>query len=144
MQNNAGAKGGEIMSKNAILIAVVVAVIFGAAGFFAGKYFQTTQRGNFAGRYGQRFGAGANAQVLRGSIISTDSGTMTVKLPDGSTKLVIVSGSTSITKATSGTTGDLKAGSPVMIFGASNSDGSVTAQNIQLNPGFGRPQPTQQ
>jgi len=57
-------------------------------------------------------------------------------LQDGSSRIVIVSETTQINKAEQATKTDLKIGEKVAVFGQENSDGSVTAQNIQLNPTF--------
>ncbi len=106
--------------------------------------------GQFAQRFGIRQGGGmmrfgANRPVV-GQIVSVDPTGITVKMPDGSTKIVVVSSSTTINKAATGTKEDLKTGVNVAVFGTANSDGSETAQSIQLNPmmrGFGgTPTPT--
>lgn len=47
-----------------------------------------------------------------------------------------------INKATTATKSDLKTGEKVAVFGTPNSDGSVTAQSIQLNPMFRGPNPS--
>lgn len=89
----------------------------------------------------QRNGQNANSRAVRGDIVSVDEQGITVKLTDGSTKNVFLSSSTSITKATSAAKADLKTGETVMVFGQTNADGSVTAQNVSLNPQqFGREQ----
>ena len=130
--------------KNINLITIILLIIVGAGGFFGGmKYQQGKQplRGDFQSRAGmrqqnlptgaqQRMGAG----TVRGEIISRDETSITVKLPDGSSKIVLISENTAINKATEGSVDDLKTGEQVMIIGQTNSDGSVTAQNIQLNP----------
>ena len=59
---------------------------------------------------------------------------MTVKLQDGGSKIVILTDSTAINKSAEGSREDLKIGGKVGVFGTENSDGSVTAQNIQLDP----------
>lgn len=74
-------------------------------------------------------------QVI-GEIISQDDKSITVKLQDESTKIVLLSDKTSINKATEVSKSDLKTGEKVGVFGTENTDGSVTAQNIQLNPVF--------
>lgn len=71
-----------------------------------------------------------------GEIISQDSKSITVKLQDGSSKIVLLSDSATVSKTESGSKSDLKDGTTVAVFGTTNSDGSVTAQNIQLNPAF--------
>ena len=97
---------------------------------------------------GRRFGgqAGAGFRPVAGEILSMDDKFITVKLPDGSSKIVLFSDKTAIDKSATGTKEDLTVGMRVAVFGQDNSDGSVTAQNIQLNPMFrgmmGTPEPT--
>lgn len=69
-----------------------------------------------------------------GEIIGADEKSITVKLQDGSSKIVLLSEKTQINKAEKATKEDLKKGEKVAVFGTENPDGSVTAQNIQLNP----------
>ncbi len=128
-------------NKNLIVIGAIALLVGGGIGFFAGTKFQqnkaTSQRsqnGNFGGRMmGGRFGA--NGMAVRGQIISTDKNSITVKMQDGSTKIVILGSSTMVGKTTTGSVSDLTNGSTIIAFGATNSDGSVTAQNIQVGNG---------
>ncbi len=140
------------MKKNQhIIITAVLVVVVGVAAFFAGTMYQKSQRATFAlnGQAGQfqgrqgggfrggnaGFGGGANGfRPVVGEIISSDTNGITVKLEDGSSKIVIVSDKTTINKAATGTKDDLKTGEKVAAFGSQNSDGSITAQSIQLNP----------
>jgi hypothetical protein len=139
-------------AKNSVLVTIIVVVVVGAAAFFGGMQYQKSQRNSqfaqFAGRAGaggngtfQRRFSGANnqagGQAVIGEILKSDDSSITVKTQDGSSKIVLVSGSTAINKQATGTKDDLKTGEKVAIFGTSNSDGSVTAQNIQLNPMMG-------
>ena len=57
-----------------------------------------------------------------------------MKLPDGSTKIVFYSGTTTIDKTAQGTSTDLKTGETVAVNGSANSDGSITAQRITVRP----------
>lgn len=137
-----------------IIIAAVVVILAGVGGFVGGMYYQksqtatrlaqfgaTGQGGQFYRRFGQ--GGGANgANVVRGEVVSTDSNSITVKLPDGSSKIIVVGSSTAFMKSTSGALSDLKTGDTVMAFGTTNSDGSVTAQNVQINPPVRVPMPS--
>jgi len=131
---------------------VVVALLVGAGGFFAGMKYQESKRGGGAGQFangrGGRFGAGAGAtgtnganrngfRPVAGDIIAKDATSVTVKLADGSSKIVLVSDKTTINKASTATRDELKVGEKVAVFGTDNSDGSVTAQSIQLNPTMG-------
>ena len=141
-----------------LILAVVLIILAAGAGFVGGMQYQKNQIPSFgSGQFGSRAAGGAfagrsgNAQGTRpvtGQIVSVDSNSMTVKMQDGSTKIVILSSSTSINKAAQGSKSDLKVGVNVAAFGTANSDGSITAQSIQLNPtmrgftGGGRPQQT--
>ena len=131
------------MMKNPWMIIVIVAVLVGAAAFFGGMQYQKSQRNNQFFQTGtgprlNRFGGNGQNPPVRGQIISTDSNGITVKLQDGSSKIVIIPDNANIMEATSAAKQSLTTGKNVMIFGTTNSDGSVTAQNVQLNPmGFG-------
>lgn len=132
--------------KTPVVIVVVLAV--GAAGFVGGIQYQKSKNPSFPGRLGngqfqgvqfrQGQGAGQNRlpgfRPVAGEIVSVDETTLTVKLEDGSSKIVILSDKTEINKAEIGARSDLSAGVRVAVFGTDNSDGSVTAQSIQLNP----------
>lgn len=127
---------------------LVVTVVVGASGFFAGMKYQQSKSGNtrFAmlgnGQGGRTFGGsgagGAGARTgfrpVTGQILSADAQSITVKLQDGSTKIVLLTDKTQINQATSATKADLKTGATVAVFGNTNTDGSVTAQSVQLNP----------
>jgi hypothetical protein len=135
------------MNKNTLMvIGVILIIVAGVGGFFGGVFYQKSQRpnlfangaggqmrgnGQFVGRFG---GANNSSRPVIGKIISVDQNGMTVKMTDGNTKIVIVSSNTLVNKAATGSKSDLKTGETVAAFGTANSDGSITAQNIQLNP----------
>jgi formylmethanofuran:tetrahydromethanopterin formyltransferase len=129
--------------KNNILIIAILLIIVGAGSFFAGMKYQQSKllsRGGFRQSIpGTQRPTGTEA--VRGEIISQDEKSITVKLQDNSSKIVLISENTAINKATEGSADDLKTGEQVMIFGQKNSDGSVSATNIQLGSGlrFGGP-----
>lgn len=133
------------MMKNKNLIIGILILLAGLGlGFGGGMAFRnyqiSKQRANFAGGNFQRNGANATgsgarmggARAVNGNIISVDDKGITVKLPDGSSKIVLLSDTTQINQATSATKDNLKVGMTVVVFGQTNSDGSVTATNIQL------------
>lgn len=137
--------------KNPIVTLVLLVVVAGAA-FYGGMTYQKGKAptpGQFAGRNGQamglRGGNNNNFRPINGDILSVDTGSLTVKLTDGSSKIILFNDKTTINKADTATGSDLKSGLKVAVFGQTNSDGSVTAQNIQLNPivrDFARPSVT--
>jgi len=79
---------------------------------------------------------GGNIQRVVGEIISVDDGSITVKLPDNSSKIVILSDKTSFTKSSGGSKSDLKVGDKIGVFGKTDTEGTVTAQDVQINPSF--------
>ena len=147
--------------KNAKVIVPIILVLIGlGVGFFGGYQYRNYRlaqtRGNFgaAGANGQRFVGNRTGQngtgimrggAVTGSILSMDTNSLTVKLADGSTKIVLFSGTTTYENTIAAQASDLKVGGEVAVFGTSNSDGSVTATSIQINPQLGRlnvPSPT--
>jgi len=140
------------MNKNTIIVVAVVLIIIAAAGgFFGGMMYQKNQtsslagagRGSYAGRFGGQSGQGAAAfRPVRGQVLSMDANSLTVKLSNGSTEIVVLSSSTAFMQSTKAALSDVKTGDTVNVVGTANSDGSVTAQQVQINPpqgGFPRP-----
>jgi len=121
---------------------IIVAIAIGAVtGFFAGSYYQKiTTRSNFsqfnfqqAGQRGgqnNRFGSGI--RPVSGEIIKKDNDSITIKLRDGSTRIVFLTEKTNIAKSQKGSFDDLKENENVFVVGQVNSDGSITAENIQI------------
>ncbi len=130
------------MSKYFILTGIAIVVV-GAASFYGGMQYQNSLRG--AGRV-NGFGAvaglrGAQNRPVNGEVVSIEHDGLTVKMPDGSTKIINVASETAYTKTASASATEVQVGTKVGIFGQTNSDGSVTAQTISINPairgGFG-------
>ncbi len=120
-------------------------IIVGGAAFFGGMKYQETKvmgSGQFRNGIGRQGLMGGQARfrgmggAVMGEIISQDYKSITVKLPDGSSKIVLLADNVTVSKTDTGSKSDLKTGVIVGAFGTNNSDGSVTAQNIQINPMF--------
>src|SRR5690242_15497846 len=114
-------------NKNMIIAALLVVLALGG-GFFAGMQYQKSKAPSFAGGNGQFFRRfaqngqnGQNFRPVRGQVLSIDSTGMTVKMMDGTSKIVVVSPSTMFVKSTSAASSDVKAGDTVMVIGAQNS-----------------------
>lgn len=101
---------------------------FGGAGQFRGG--AGGGMGGGAGFAGGRGGVGGG--MLNGDILSKDDKSITLKLRDGGSKIVFFSPTTRIGKTTDGVIADLEVGKQITVTGATNTDGSVTAQMIQI------------
>ncbi len=128
---------------SALIILVITAGAF-YAGMVYAKKSQSQQSGSASGTRFQRSGTmgaggvgmrnGAQGEFVTGEILSKDATGLTVKLRDGGSSIIFVSGSTKITKQVDGTLADLTVGQQVTLTGDKNSDGSIAAQSIQLRP----------
>ncbi len=147
------------MKKNTVIIIAIVSIILGGVvGYFIGSKYQGGKRTGFnqAG-FGNRQNQGSmgnqqgneNGQMNRqgmgggmttGEIINKDDSSITIKMTDGSSKIIMVADNTTISKSATATKADLKVGEKVAVFGVTNSDGTMTANNIQLNPQTKSPQ----
>jgi hypothetical protein len=141
-------KGGENMKEihtTRILVSIVLIIVVAVGGFFGGMMYQKNQvatfgmmsqngarlGGNFAGRFGQ---TGANFRPVRGQVLSMNANSLTVKLSNGSTAIVVLSSNTAFMQSTKAALSDVKTGDTVNVVGTQNPDGSVTAQDVQINP----------
>ncbi len=146
------------MKTNKTFLMVALLVIVSLGSFFVGtKYQQKKLVSGFGlpARFGNTQGPGRNMRPndindagIRnrgqmpgfkqtfGEIIGTDDRSITVKLVDGSSKIVWLSDSTLINQSVEASVSDLKMGVKVAVNGETNSDGSVTGRNIEINPAF--------
>ena len=134
----------KIMKK--IIPIVVAVIVVGGICFYVGtkvgesSAVSARQAGSQSFRTGGGLGGGRTGGGIQsgsftgGSIISKDDKSMTVSLQNGSSKIVLFSTSTSVMKTAQGTLNDLAAGEEVTVMGGANSDGSITAQSVQIRP----------
>ncbi len=122
----------------------VIALIIGAGIGYAGAGMLNRPaapqftRGNFAAG-GMMRGGGANGGFLSGTVVSKNATTMTLNTRDGSSHVVFITPDTTVSKSVDGTMSDVPVGGTVIVSGTTNSDGSVSANLIQLRP---TPSPT--
>jgi hypothetical protein len=138
------------------LVTIVLVAVVGGAAFFGGIKYQQNKipamgQGQFATGENPFSGRGRNqtaeTQVgvgqkrmgngqVAGEITSVADNSITVKMIDGSSKIVILGDSIAVSKSTEAQKDELKVGVKVSVFGTPNTDGSVTGQSIELEPAF--------
>lgn len=127
------------MKKNVLFGFLGIGLLVGA--FFGGIMYQKNKMPvrNLSGNFGR--GIGSNGQLrnsqgnfIGGEIIAKDEISFTVKVQNGSSRIVLFSPETQILKPTLGTDKDLILNANVMVNGTTNSDGSFSAQSVQLRP----------
>ena len=139
--------------KKLALTALATAAVVGGSAFYGGMAYGRSanrpqnaqfQGGQGAMRFQQQAGTGRTGPsgqrggmmngFIAGEIMAKDDASVTVKLRDGGTKIVFFSDKTEVGKTVVGTSADLEVGKTVTVSGTPNTDGSVTAQSIQLRP----------
>ncbi len=143
-----------MQNKKILITAITVAIIVGAGSFYGGTVYEksslakqnllrnssrSANGANQPGRSeGRAFGGGQNGPngisggFANGQVISKDDNSITVKTRDGGSKIIFFSDTTSIGKSVEGVVSDLNTGQQVMVSGKANSDGTITAENIQI------------
>lgn len=126
------------MSKKTQYIIFIIAIVAVAgSAFYGGIFYKTSQvssqRASMqATRGGGRFANGNN--FVTGDIMAKDAQSITIKARDGSSRIIFYSNSTQVGKFVIGALTDMQVGQTVMASGTTNSDGSISAQSIQIRP----------
>jgi hypothetical protein len=108
----------------------------GGGGFPGGGNFRGGTGGAAGGQGQGRFGGG----FVSGKVISKDAKSITVKLVDGGSRTIYVSGTTTYSKTSEVTGAEVSVGTTITASGTSAPDGSVTARSVIIGglPMFGR------
>lgn len=133
---------------NKLILTLVAALVIAGAGFAGGMtYAKATVKGGsqFArgagaggpgGAAGRTSGFRANNMngVVAGTVIASDDKSVTVQLRDGGSKIVYFSAKTQVLKSVDGAITDLVKDANVTVIGTAGTDGTITAQSIQIRP----------
>lgn len=140
-------------NQNMIVACTVTAVVAGSIGFFGNNLYQQSQRNSRFPQMENRTGNGqnnfgTNRQVngsiqpgmmgrggaLNGEVTAKDNKTLTIKLSDGSSKIVILSDNTTYRTSTETTQDKVEIGTKIAAFGTTSTDGTTVATSIEVNP----------
>jgi len=144
------------LSKKSLGLVLVVILVVGLGSFYGGIVYSKSKNNSTrmmnpnlrAGQFGgERIENRSPRNIMNGGgftageIISKDDKMVTIKLQNGGSKIVFVGESTKVLKSAQGTFTDLVVGQLVTVNGTPNTDGSVTAESIQLRPEMPKTQP---
>ncbi len=134
-------------NQNIMVACAITAVVAGGLGYVGGS--RMTRAGRLDG-FGERSGRSIminrdqNKQgngggmmgrgAIQGEVTSKDDKTLTVKLSDGSSKIIILSDTTVYRASSESSLDKVEVGTSVAAFGTASSDGTTVATSIEINP----------
>lgn len=135
--------------KKILLITIIGIVFVGGISFYGGMQYgkSSTETPNINGQFSRTMGpqggtrTGSRAMsgsqirgggMIAGEVLSKDSTSITIKLPDGGSKNIFLSSSTKVMRSTEGNISEIGVGTQIFGQGTTNPDGSISAQTIQL------------
>lgn len=132
-------------SQNIVIACAVTAIVTGGAGFWGGTRYSGERRTmmrvqNTEGRpYGNRVTQGGPSAPMgqrstAGEVTAKDDKSITVKMNDGSSRMIILSDKTTYRTSEESSLDVITVGTKVAVFGESSNDGSMTAASIEINP----------
>jgi len=140
----------KIIGSVAVALVVGIGVGYGGANVFRSGAPGQDMQGNFSAikggdMSGVRVGGAGNGGMLSGTVAAKDSESITINTKDGSSHVVLITPATSFLKSVSGAQSDVSVDTTIIVSGTTNSDGSVTAQSVQIRPADSLPvgSPTQ-
>lgn len=124
------------MKHQNVFLSLILIIIGLLVGFLGGIFYQKSQKPTGFDRFqsaNQRTRFPQGTRPISGTIIKKDEESITIKLRDGSTKIVFLTEKTQIFKSTSASKEDLVENKNIFVIGQQNQDGSISAENIQIN-----------
>jgi hypothetical protein len=135
------------MNKNKIVILIAVLVTIAGGCFYSGVLYEKNvtkqniglnrnQQNMLQNIKGENISDGIkNNNANIGEIISKDQESITIKLMNGSSKIIFLSASAQVSKNINIDIEELEIGQNVAVQGMTNSDNSITAKSIQIMDG---------
>lgn len=131
----------------------ISAIVAGGLGFWGGQHFNQFTRGTRFAQMGNRGlngavgagrpnasgqgGIGMRGGAVIGEVTAKDGKSLTVKLADGSSKIVILSDATTYRASSQSSLDKIEVGTKIAAQGASNADGTTIAASVEIDPLFG-------
>lgn len=141
------------MDRKMIVAVLITAIVFGAVGFGGGMMIGKKSAspgvsgrmmgangtpGGFPGQDAQSGGGNfSTGNVAVGKVTDKDDKSFTLKLADGSTRVVYYSSSTTFSKTETVTAGDVSVDTTVSAMGTATSGGDLTATRVTIGEGIG-------
>ncbi|MFA6189927.1 MAG: hypothetical protein WC711_00205 [Candidatus Staskawiczbacteria bacterium] len=129
------------MKKIQVITLIIIIIIIIAGGSFYGGMMYGKNKNSNLGPNGSNFQTRINrpgdngSNFILGEILSKEGDNIILKLLNNAgSKIIFYSESTQINKQAIGNAEDLGVGTLVSVTGTTNSDGSITAQSIQIRP----------
>ncbi len=120
------------------IVWAVIVILALSGGFFWGRAGSGNQAASGSSAAGSRvFRSNGSGGFMTGQILAVSPNNLTVSLANGNSEVVFYSSSTEIMKPSPVPSSSLGAGTRVTVVGTANSDGSFTAQSIQVQPNGG-------
>lgn len=123
------------------LALILGALILVAASFYVGHIYGTPLSenarpqgtGQFGGNRGQGMNRNGGMRMMptTGKVLHKDATSITVSLPDGGSRIIIIDAKTAVTHTSDASLADVTEGTDVNVFGTQNPDGSITASRIE-------------
>jgi hypothetical protein len=135
----------NFFSKKQWLVVIITSLVI--AGAFTGIGYKIgSKKSGFGPMNGQlqgrtmMGGPGRSSTGMRGNgnvagtVLSQDAASLTLTLPQGGSRTVLITPTTTVLKTAPGIMGDIQKDSFLMVSGTSNADGSISASTLSIRP----------